>query len=177
MHCFLVLGDLFLNIFNLMCLLLLVHLDFASLDGVADTGNIDGPLALVGVPSIAVYAALAPNRAIPILDALGVHLVLIDLPYGLLELLLLGDIVLADFAALVVLVLLKLSQQILQITFGLAVIRVALLTLGYFGIVALEGGPTFICYRGSNGIVSNGIIWVMDASLVFFRGCVLRVLD
>ena len=109
LHCFLVLGDLFLDVFNLMRLLLLVHFDFASLDGVADTGNIDGPLALVGIPSIAVYAALASNGSVPILDALGIHLVLIDLPYGLLELLLLRDIVLADFAALVVLVLFKLS--------------------------------------------------------------------
>lgn len=54
-------GYLLLNIFDLMRLLFLVNLNLASLYGVADTRNIDGPLALICATIIAVYAALASD--------------------------------------------------------------------------------------------------------------------
>ena len=160
-----------------MCLLFLMDFDFASFDWVAYTGNIYRPLALIRTPSVTVYAALASNWSVSILYTLGVHLVLVDLPYGLLQLLLLRDIVLADFTALIMLILFEFSEQILQITFILAVVRVALFALSYLRVVALQCGSTFVGDRGGDGIVSDGVIGVVDASLVLFRGGILRVLN
>ena len=56
----------------------------------------------------------------------------------------------ADFAALIMLILFKFPQQILQITFVLAVVGIALLPLSYFRIVALQSGTAFVGDRGSD---------------------------
>ena len=79
------------------------------------------------------------------MDAVCVDIFLVDLPYNLLHLLLLRDVILADFTTLVIsLILFVFSYQVLQISFILAVVCVALLALSYLGIVALKCGSTFI---------------------------------
>ena len=75
------------------------------------------------------------------------------------------------------LILFKFPQQILQITFVLAVVGIALLPLSYFRIVALQSGTAFVGDRGSDWIVSDWVIRVVDASLVLFRGGILRMLN
>ena len=84
---------------------------------------------------------------------------------------------LADFATLIMLILFEFSEQILQITFILAVIRIALFALSYLGVVALQCGSTFVGDRGGDGIVSDWVIGVVGASLVLFRRGILRVLN
>lgn len=79
------------------------------------------------------------------MDAVCVDIFLVDLPYNLLHLLLLRDVILADFTTLVIgLILFVFSYQVLQISFVLTVICVALLALSYLGIVALKRGSTFV---------------------------------
>ena len=78
------------------------------------------------------------------MDAVCVDIFLVDLPYNLLHLLLLRDVILADFTTLVIsLILFVFSYQVLQISFILTVICVTL-ALSYLGIVALKCGSTFI---------------------------------
>ena len=79
------------------------------------------------------------------MDAVCVDIFLVDLPYNLLHLLLLRDVILADFTTCVIsLILFVFSYQVLQISFILTVICVTLLALSYLGIVALKCGSTFI---------------------------------
>ena len=75
------------------------------------------------------------------MDAVCVDIILVDLTYNLLHLLLLRDVILADFTTLVIsLILFVFSYQV----FILAVVCVTLLALSYLGIVALKCGSTFI---------------------------------
>ena len=158
-----------------------MHFHFASLVWIAYASDIDWTLTLIGITIIGIIAiniTVAADSSIWILDAVCVDIFLVDLPYNLLHLLLLRDVILADFTTLVIsLILFVFSYQVLQISFILTVICVTLLALSYLGIVALKCGSTFISCWSGDGIVSDLVIGVLITSSVVFAWCILSMLN
>ena len=157
-----------------------MHFHFASLIWMTYASDIDWTLTLIGITIIGIIAiniAVAADSSIWILDAVCVDIFLVDLPYNLLHLLLLRDVILADFTTLVIsLILFVFSYQVLQISFILTVICVTL-ALSYLGIVALKCGSTFIGCWGGDGIVGDLVVGVLIASSVVFAWCILSMLN
>ena len=157
-----------------------MHFHFASLIWMTYASDIDWTLTLIGITIIGIIAiniAVAADSSIWILDAVCVDIFLVDLPYNLLHLLLLRDVILADFTTLVIsLILFVFSYQVLQISFILTVICVTL-ALSYLGIVALKCGSTFIGYWSGDGIVSDWVVGVLTTSSVVFAWCILSMLN
>jgi len=158
-----------------------MHFHFASLIWITYASDIDWTLTLIGITIIGIVAiniTVAADSSIWILDAVCVDIILVDLPYNLLHLLLLRDVILADFTTLVIsLILFVFSYQVLQISFILAVVCVTLLALSYLGIVALKCGSTFIGCWGGDGIVGDLVVGVLIASSVVFAWCILSMLN
>ena len=157
-----------------------MHFHFASLIWITYASDIDWTLTLIGITIIGIVAiniTVAADSSIWILDAVCVDIILVDLPYNLLHLLLLRDVILADFTTLVIsLILFVFSYQVLQISFILTVICVTL-ALSYLGIVALKCGSTFIGYWSGDGIVSDWVVGVLTTSSVVFAWCILSMLN
>ena len=157
-----------------------MHFHFASLIWMTYASDIDWTLTLIGTTIIGIIAiniTVAADSSIWILDAGCVDIFLVDLPYNLLHLLLLRDVILADFTTLVIsLILFVFSYQVLQISFILTVICVTL-ALSYLGIVALKCGSTFIGYWSGDGIVSDWVVGVLTSPSVVFAWCILSMLN
>ena len=155
-----------------------MHFHFASLIWIAYASDIDWTLTLIRstiIRIIAINITVAADGSIWILDAICVDIFLVDLPYNLLHLLLLRDVILADLTTCVIsLILFIFSYQVLQISFILAVVGIRLFTLSYFRIVTLKCCSTLVRNGCGNWIVGH-LIWVLSASV--FAWGVLSVLN
>ena len=131
-----------------------MNFDFTSFIRITNASNIDRTLTAIATTAI----------------------FLINLSNHLLDfLLMLRYIVLTDFTTgIVCLILFIFSNQILQISFILAVVGIRLFTLSYFRIVTLKCCSTLVSNGCGNWIVGH-LIWVLAASV--FAWGVLSVLN